>query len=180
MGDIFSIEGEKRLVIFDLGGVIMPIRMELTAEAFRKLGVVDIKAHVTSSHAHDGIFHEYQEGTLSTSDFVELFKRQTAIEASDDEIHLAWNAMLYPPNSARLSIIEEMRKKHRVVILSNTNEMHIAEARRMMAVYGGFERYFDNVYCSNEIHMSKPDRDIFEYVLREEGVGAADSVFFND
>lgn len=180
MKDIFDIGANVRLVIFDLGGIIMPIRMEKTAKAFAALGAHEINAHVTASHAHDGIFNLYQNGMISTPDFIVALRKETGIKASDEEIRDAWNAMLHEPDVERLRLIEKIGKKVPTVLLSNSNDMHIVWARERMETYRGFEYYFKKTYFSHEVKMAKPDAQIYEYVLRDMGVDARDAVFFDD
>lgn len=180
MNNVFEIGPEVRLVIFDLGGIIMPIRMEKTALAFEKLGAHEINAHVTASHAHDGVFNTYQNGKISTPDFIVAVRKETGAQGTDQEIRDAWNAMLHEPDGERLKMIEEISKRVTTVLLSNSNDMHIVWAREHMKAYGGFEHYFKKTYFSHEVEMSKPDAKIYEYVLRDMGVEAKDAVFFDD
>lgn len=180
MNSIFEIGPNVKLAIFDLGGIIMPIRMDKTAAAFAKLGAHEIKAHVSASHAHDGVFNVYQNGKISTPDFLRAVREETGVRGSDDEIRDAWNAMLHDPDEERLKFIDEIRKRVPTVLLSNTNDMHIVWAREHMKPYGGFEHYFQKTYLSHEVFLSKPDPQIYLLVLKEMGVEAKDAVFFDD
>ncbi|MDO4461562.1 MAG: HAD family phosphatase [Bacteroidia bacterium] len=180
MNSIFNINSKVRLAIFDLGGIIMPIRMEKTALAFAKLGAHEISAHVTASHAHDGIFNTYQNGNISTPDFLKAVRTETGVSGTDEQIRDAWNAMLHEPNTDRLNLIKEIAKHTPTVLLSNSNDMHIVWAREHMQPFGGFESFFLKTYFSHEVHLSKPDPKIYELVLHEMNVNAQDAVFFDD
>lgn len=180
MNNGFEIGPDVRLVIFDLGGIIMPIRMEKTAHAFAALGAHEIAAHVTASHAHDGVFNTYQNGLISTPDFLVAVRKETGVVGSDQQIRDAWNAMLHDPDASRLKIIKEISERVPTVLLSNSNDMHIVWAREHMKPFGGFENFFQKTYFSHEVRMSKPDARIYEYVLQDMGVKAEDAVFFDD
>ena len=67
-------------------------------------------------------------------------------------------------------------------LLSNTNEIHFEYVKRRYFCSGGYmlDDYFEKCYLSYELHLSKPDKAIFEAVIRDSGVLPEESLFFDD
>ncbi len=84
---------------------------------------------------------------------------------------VGWARGPYP--GAR-SLLEQITSGIRVACLSNSNELHTAIHRN------GVEDLFEEFYFSNEIGMVKPDREIYEFVVRDLGVPAPRIAFFDD
>ena len=74
-------------------------------------------------------------------------------------------------------------KKYRLFLLSNTNEIHIkAFSAYLKKAYGfsDFSDYFENWYYSCRIGKRKPDQEIFEFVLSENGLIPSETLFIDD
>lgn len=169
-------------IILDLGGVIIDLDMKATAAAFIDLGMTDFESHFTQAK-QSGIFDAYDKGMISSDEFRAALKGHLPDGTTAAEIDHAWNAMLKEIPSYRLEAIKELRKKYRLFLLSNTNEIHVKAFSAYMQERFGFSdftSFFDNWYYSCRIGMRKPDPEIFEFVLKENGLLAADTLFIDD
>ncbi len=66
---------------------------------------------------------------------------------------------------------------YRIAALTNTNSLHHAVWREL---YKDVLSYFDRIYCSYELKMRKPDKGIFEFILKEYGAGPGEALFIDD
>lgn len=93
-----------------------------------------------------------------------------------EDFHLLWGDIFWL-NEEYLSLVRDVSPSLRLVMLSNTNPMHIAFARkRFPEVFG----LFDEEVFSYEIGTAKPDPGIFHEALRRAGVPAEQALYFDD
>ncbi len=169
-------------IIFDLGGVVINLDYKLTLNEFKSLGFTDIeKVYTQFSQLH--WFDSYDRGGISSEQFVAGFREYLGPGVNDEEIIRAWNAMLldFPPERAELLL--ELKSRYRTFLLSNTNDIHIKYYNgRIRKEYGyeGLEQFFEKDYYSHIVGMRKPDKEIFEFVLRENGLKASETLFIDD
>ena len=180
---------EKKIVIFDLGGVVLDIHVERTFGALAALGV-DSAALSEDNSLFNAMMQRFDCGELSTEEFYDyiasllpLWARDIPVEELRERIHEVWNMMLGTYDKAKLRRIEELRSKgHRVVLLSNTNEGHWNEVERRLyfTVGAHLDDFFDALYLSYRMNMRKPCKDIFLELLKSEGAQPHECIFFDD
>lgn len=92
------------------------------------------------------------------------------------ECHLAGYA------SRKSWIIEKASRHYRLFLLSNTNQIHFEKYTRDFKLRYGydFEDLFEKAYWSFRIHQSKPNPEIFKYVLEDSCLNAAETLFIDD
>ncbi len=174
-------EGIKN-IIFDLGGVIINLSYAATSQAFKNAGVQNFDDIYSKAHQNN-LFDELDKGFLSPEAFCEEVRRLTGLALSNGQIYDAWNAMLLDIPAERLALIHELKKKYNIYLLSNTNKIHVEQFSKYIDQAHGLAYYFDcfhKTYYSCDIGMRKPDREIFEFVLKENNLNAAETFFIDD
>jgi putative hydrolase of the HAD superfamily len=102
---------------------------------------------------------------------------------SDVEIDKAWNEMLLDVPTERLLLLEKLSNEKNMVLLSNTNAIHIdsfSEYLKQNHQMADLSRYFDKLYYSFEMGMRKPEARIFESVLAEQNYNPRETLFIDD
>src|SRR5688572_28021743 len=120
---------------------------------------------------------------MSAPQFREGIRKHIGKQVTDTQIDLAWNSMLLDMPAERVELIIGLRKNHNVYLLSNTNEIHFTAVEAYMKKKFGediLERMFDKVYLSHRLNMRKPDKEIFERILKENGLGRKETLFIDD
>ncbi len=169
-------------IIFDLGGVLLNIDYRLTQQAFKDLGVKDFdKVYSFASQTH--LFDRMDKGTISPEEFRDRIREASGLPLKDEEIDNAWNAMIldYPPN--KIPFLEEVKGRYRTFLLSNTNAIHYPTYTDHLKKAHGYDSLaglFEKHYLSYEMGMRKPDTEIFEFVLQENGLKGEETLFFDD
>ena len=163
-------------IIFDFGDIFLNLDKEATFIELTKLGVHKITDEMLS------IAHQYEIGEISTDYFIEYFNQK--FDISKEELIFAWNAILLDFPKHRLQFIKELSKgkKYRLFLLSNTNELHISWVQKKWGdkLYAEFKNCFEQFYLSHEIGFRKPNVDIYQFVLEENQLNAAETFFIDD
>jgi putative hydrolase of the HAD superfamily len=84
----------------------------------------------------------------------------------------------------RLEFIEILAEEgdYRLFLLSNTNALHIPHVEKIMGSekFNRFKNSFEKFYLSHEINLRKPNAEIYEFVLNENGLKAEETFFIDD
>ncbi len=172
-----------RNLIFDFGNVLFHLDLSATERVLReRLG--DQFEQAKAQWTGQDIFLRYQNGAISTAKFIDALCRGADPPLAEEEAVTAWNAIFIGMPSEYFDLLEQLRKRYRVFLLSNINDLHAQWIDRYMAQVhqkGDFkQRYFDGVYYSHLIGLSKPDRQIYAYVLRDADLKPRETVFIDD
>jgi putative hydrolase of the HAD superfamily len=169
-------------IIFDLGGVIIDINYNLAADAFKKLGITDFD-NFYSKAKQSSLFDDFEKGLISNQDFRNALKIYLPAAITNSQIDEAWNAMLLGIPSLRVDFLQHIASRYRIFLLSNTNRIHIeafTQYNDEKFGKGYFESIFEYCYFSSDIGMRKPDAEIFEFVLAENGLLKEETIFIDD
>jgi FMN phosphatase YigB (HAD superfamily) len=169
-------------IIFDLGGVILNIDYDLAAKAFEQLGISDF-SQLFSKATQEKVFDLYEKGLITSDEFRNALNNALEIPVSNAKIDAAWNSMLLDLPAARLELLKRFHTTHRTFLLSNTNEIHIRWFFNSLQQHfriPNLNGYFEKIYLSYEIHLRKPDAEIFTYVLDQNQLDPAETLFIDD
>ncbi|MCF8463326.1 MAG: HAD family phosphatase [Flavobacteriales bacterium] len=169
-------------IIFDLGGVILNIDYSRTISSFQQLGISEFEASY-SQLVQTGLFDDYERGEMTSEDFRLGIREAFRIEPSDAQIDDAWNAMLLNLPKERLELLRKLAESKSIVLLSNTNEIHIHKFNQTLKLQHGLNDlsgYFQKLYYSYEVGMRKPEARIFQHVLDEQRFDPSETLFIDD
>ena len=132
---------------------------------------------VAVSAATKQLMHDYEYGNITTDEFLKSLQEYCYAGTTIEQIREAWLSMLDELPQQRLDYIASLRKAgYKTVLLSNSNELHWEP----IWVQYNLGSYFDYVFASQHLHMAKPNREIFEHVVREAKVDCAHTVYVDD
>lgn len=169
-------------IIFDLGGVLLNIDYYKTKNSFLELGFSNFDEMYTQYSA-DTLFSDLETGKISNDDFLERLVKAAEGKINSDQIRKAWNAMLLDFRVPSLDFLEELSKNYRLYLLSNTNAIHIEAFKEIFTRETGkpsLDAYFTKAYYSNLVGFRKPNEDIFEFILKDAGINATETLFIDD
>lgn len=168
-------------IIFDLGGVLLDIDYQATKLAFENLGISNFDL-LYSQMKQNELFNSLETGKIDEQDFIrEINNLIPSTEKKD--IYKAWNAMLKQFPKHRIDLIYSLKPKYNVVLLSNTNAIHIKAFKQHLESdfgYSYFQNAFQKIYYSSEIGLRKPNVETFLYVLNENNFKANETLFIDD
>ncbi len=171
-----------RNIIFDLGGVIINLDNKLTEKAFSALGAKAFSSYFGHGFAAS-FFADYEVGKISDQEFVQAMKQMLGREIPDQTIIDAWNALLldFPP--ANIELLGKLKDSYRLFLFSNTNSLHLEALRTIFESQfpaQSLDNFFEKAYYSHILRMRKPDRESFEYIIRENGLDPSSTLFVDD
>ena len=180
---------DKKIVILDLGGVVLDINVGLSFGALVALGL-DARMLTEENCLVNETILKFDRGEISSDEFYSYIEnwlpgqvRLLPAEELRERVADIWNMMLGGYAAAKIGRIRELRSQgKRVVLLSNTNDGHWGEIERRLYHTAGchMDELFDGLYLSYRMRMRKPEPEIFQELLRCEGAGPQDCIFFDD
>ncbi len=173
---------KKNTVIFDLGGVILPLDTETLYKEFLLLTNKDIREWIKFSYPHH-IIQQYELGKITEKEFFEELKEVLEYDKELYYLKEAWNSILLPIPKENILFLKELSKHYRLILLSNTCETHIRRFEEMLDEHHNIkslEDLFDRVYFSCRIHLRKPDLKIFQKIIKDNALNAPDTFYFDD
>ncbi len=168
-----KLNGKIKAIIFDLGGVLINIDWKEAYDCLtRKTQVENI-----NWDKFEPVLHSYERGQISSAEFRKSTCEILGVNLSDEEFDRCWNAMIFDFPEVRKHIIRALRKKYRVYLLSNINEIHRLYVEKQP--YWEPE-IFDEIFWSCQLGSRKPEPEIYKKVLDKTGVKPGEVIFFDD
>ncbi len=168
-------------VVFDLGGVLINLDFDNCLNAFRKAGFQDIEKQVCQFKGK-GFFSLFELGEISPEEFRSAIRKEASESLTDRKIDDMWNLMLLDIPREKLDLLLELREHYMVYLLSNTNRIHWEYACEQMFSYRGFRvnDFFEDTFLSFEMHKAKPEKNIYEQMMKEENILPEETFFIDD
>ena len=97
---------------------------------------------------------DYEMGLISTSEFIEHYRKYVP-GLSETEMIDIWNYIIKDFPRYRLKFLKELahQNKYQIILLSNTNDLHIDFVKRTVPFFEEFKSQFDKFYLSHEINL---------------------------
>lgn len=158
--------------IFDLGGVLINLDVERCMHAFEHLmGEANMRAVLGMDSQGEGVkavsvaskqlMADFERGLITPETFVSEITHYCRPGTTEQDILSAWMSMLADLPLERLSFIDRLREAgHPVYLLSNGNDLHFNFINQTYSL----EQHFDGLFLSQKMHLSKPEKAIFEAV----------------
>ncbi|MFZ1686065.1 MAG: HAD family phosphatase [Flavobacteriales bacterium] len=169
-------------ILLDLGGVLIDVHYERTAHEFAALGFADFD-RLYSKAKQDHLFDGFETGALTPAQFRDGIRRVLHEALDDVTIDRCWNAMLGSIPAQRMELVADLRMRYRVLLLSNTNAIHVPAFTAIVALENGitdFKGCFDGAYYSCEMGLRKPDAQAYHHVIKQHGAVPERTLFIDD
>ncbi|MBQ6062780.1 MAG: HAD family phosphatase [Prevotella sp.] len=171
-----------RVVLFDLGGVVITIDHDEAVRRFKDLGLADAEERL-NPYTQSGIFGQLEAGTIDGKQFQERLGQMIGRDVSYEECRYAWQGYAKEVPRRNLDRLLSLREQgFRVVLLSNTNPFMMD-----WAMSGDFDGeghsmafYFDELYLSYQMKMMKPNDLVYRHVMRMEKAFPYECLFVDD
>ncbi len=157
----------KQLYIFDMGGVVSHNRDVLPAIT----GYLGITQEEFIAFAGENI-RELMEGRIPSNEFWSRFSKAYGKKVEEELYFKFFNPSL---DEGIIGIIKHLKKSSKVVCGTNTIDTHYERH----LILGDYD-FFDAVYASNKIGISKPNPDFYRYILNQEEINPEDALFIDD
>lgn len=164
-----------KTLIFDFGDVFLNLDKPATKRELKRVGVPGFTDEMMKRNK------EYEKGEISSEDFVSYYCNNFP-QLDPHEFKNCWNSVLLDFPEHRLKFLKKLDEedKYKLILLSNTNHVHIDWVKENISFFKEFQSCFDAFYLSQEIGMRKPDEDIFQFVLEEHDLKPQETLFIDD
>lgn len=169
-------------ILFDLGAVLIDIDFEKVCKSFEKIGVKDFENQYSQLSAST-LFEDLEKGKISDTFFYEAIQKQIQSTLPSEEIKNAWNSILLDFRIDTMQYLTQLKTDYNLFLLSNTNAIHLIEINLLAQQQLHVEEldvFFTKAYYSFKMGMRKPNADIFEFVLKDAGLVAEETLFIDD
>lgn len=162
-------------VVFDFGNVLGFFSHRKSAEQVAAFG--DMAPEAVQAYLYGGRLEEdFESGRVSTPVFIGMARETCRLTCTDEQFAQAF-ADMFTPNPEVCDLVPLLRPHYRLVLLSNTNDLHYRQFRTQFAEVLA---HFDGLVLSHEAGVRKPRREIYDACLRLAGRPAGECVFIDD
>ena len=164
-----------------MGGVIVDVKRDRAISNFKAIGVDDADQLIDSYH-HKGIFFDIENGDIDADEFCQLLCKHIGKSISREDIECAWRSIIDTPPIYKLEYLQELRKTHKVFMLSNNNSiiMDWACTPGFATPDKSLADYFDKLYLSYQMKCAKPGHEIYNMMIKDADINASESLFIDD
>jgi glucose-1-phosphatase len=164
-----------KALVFDFGNVIGFFDHYLTLNRLARY--TDMAPAAMYAAIYNGELEDaFESGRIPLAEFLERFRRTCGL-ACEDAVLSAAVADIFRPNPEVCALLPVLKPRYRLILGSNTNELH---ARHFRAQFADVLRHFDAVVLSYEIGVRKPKAGFFAHCQRLAGCAPAECVFIDD
>lgn len=169
-------------LIFDLGGLFIDVYMDRFATSLEAMLGKEVQPGLEKLQ-NEKFFDAYETGHVHTAQFLDTLATTFGRHFSHEQYAACWNAILGRVQLDQLQLIQPLRNHCDVVLLSNTNSLHVE------ALEGEFEQshpgeklsnFFDRIYYSQLIGLRKPEPQVFAHVVEQGAFNPAHTLFIDD
>ncbi|MFX1339287.1 MAG: HAD family hydrolase [Promethearchaeota archaeon] len=168
-----------KAIIFDLGGVIV----ELDFSNFYNRIITLSPLNKPQTPIMLEFFRQsdiYHQGNMSDDEFYQLACELLQVCAlNQNEFFDAFNSIISGFNQEIIEILKKLKNSnaYKLIALSNVNASHWDY---LLQQKWEFIEYFDELILSHEVHMTKPERRIFEFAIKKAGCKPKEILLIDD
>ncbi len=162
-------------LLFDLGNVLIGLDFDRAYRAAAELGPYspdEIRARLREARIADA----YERGEMSSQEFYQRCNELLGLDLSFEQFAQLWGDMFVKDPLLGDDFVESLGGRYRLVIVSNTNELHMRFIRREYRVL----RHFHDFALSYEVGAMKPDRRFYQKALETAKAPPDQCVFIDD
>ena len=162
-------------IVFDLGGVVFRWQPDkIIRHVFRDPEVQDLVKAEIFEHAD---WVELDRGTMTLEQAIDRGTSRTGLPRGKVEQLLHAVPRFLTPIEETIELIRALRaSNNRLFILSNMHAASITHLEKEHTIWD----LFDGIVISSRIKKVKPETEIYEHLLTEYKLNAADTVFIDD
>ena len=152
-------DGKYSVIVFDLGNVILPFdykRAINKLEAIEKGLGMKFFDYLKSNYE---LHRKNEKGSISSEAFIKIMITVLDNKVTGEEFCNIYSK-IFVVNEPVVALLEELGKRYRLVLLSNTNKIHRDYGWGQLP----FLKHFEKLILSYEVHAVKPEPEIYRAV----------------
>lgn len=164
-----------KTILFDIGNVIIPFDFKRAYARMAELcGCMpeEVPARIRAT----GLVTPFEKGQIEPAAFVRELSAALKLAITHEQFCDWWSSVFLEPALVPESLLEDLRRRHRLLALSNTNAIHFQMLREAYPLL----RHFDGFVLSHEVGAAKPEAKIYLEAIERAGCGAEECFFTDD
>lgn len=163
------------VIVFDLGNVLIPFDYSIMKKRLDEikpgLGEEFYSFYLDNYEVHRNL----ERGKLPPADFITVMLNKCE-GALDEKTFCRFYSEIFRINEDVAELLPVLKKKYKLVVLSNTNAIHQEYG------YKGYQffKHFDGLILSHEVGSVKPEPEIYKAVENYTGFPAEEHLFIDD
>ncbi len=164
-----------KAILLDLGGVLVELDFPRAYRAAARLTGLDF-TEVPERIRESGLSEPYEHGRISSREFYRRFSVALGLRVSYERFCDLWGDMFGAEPLLGPSFLAALGDRHRLLLVSNTNELHFDWIRRHFPLL----EEFDDYVLSYEVGSMKPAPQIYREAVSRAGCSAGECFFADD
>ena len=164
-----------RALLFDLGNVLVGFDF---ACGYRAIEGITARptGEIQQLINRSGLVVPYERGEISSKDFVSQLSDALGLQLSYQEFCDLFSTIFFPVPLLPEALLASLRRRYRMVLVSNTNDIHY----RMIEKNYPVVQHFDAHVLSFRVGAVKPSRLIYEEAVRQAQCRPEECFFTDD
>ena len=162
-------------IFFDLGKVLVDFDYFVGASELLKITPLPI-SEVVEILSDAALINEFETGSLSVMEYYRQASERLRIRVPLEIFQELWGSMFLPKPLVSEALLIALKKKHRLFLLSNTNEIHFKYVAKRYPLL----RHIEERILSYQVGCMKPDPKIFGLAINRAGVSPQQILFTDD
>jgi putative hydrolase of the HAD superfamily len=164
-----------KAILFDLGRVLIHFDFRRGYRALE--GLCPYAAEeIPRRLAGTGLVERFETGLVEPRDFVDQICQTLDMKVDYDQFRVIWSS-IFTEVLIPESMLEGLKRRYRLVLVSNTNALHFEMIRE---TYAHLLRHFDDLVLSYEVRAMKPQPEIFQAALELAGCLPGECFYTDD
>jgi len=163
-----------KCIIFDLGNVVIKVTQKSMFEKFARNSGKPI-SEIEKIYGNSSDRRRFEKGKITSDEFYKSIKKSINLNLSFEEFWKIYTG-IFSHNSEIEKIIPKLKKKYRLVLLSNTDELHYNFIKKVFPVLNNF----DDFVLSYKVGKRKPNPMIFVEAIRKSKTMPWNCAYFDD
>lgn len=163
-----------RSILFDLGNVLVPFDIQRGYQQLSRASGLP-EEEVAVRIRESGLYEVYESGQIETDSFLDEFTKVLGYRSSIDEFREVWNSIFFPHTATSEELVVDLKSRYRLVLLSNTNDLHFHWLRERYPILNHFDAYT----LSYQVGAMKPSERIYAAAV-ENAQCKPEECFFTD
>jgi len=163
-----------KAILFDMGNVLLNYNAYKAARRFAKeckVPLLKVWIHFFTSPVEKA----YTRGEISSYEFYRHACRALKTPVSYRSFCHYWNDIFWE-NEGMAALLKRLKKRYPLYLISNTNDLHFRHIKKKFKLL----KHFKKMFPSHKVGHRKPDREIYEKVLKRIKFKPEETVFIDD
>lgn len=166
--------GMIEVVYLDLGKVLIDFDYAMAGQRILEISPLPL-SKIAKILSEPKLLFEFETGKLSAIEYYKIICEALEIQIPLDEFRILWGSMFLPEPLVSEEFLQNLKRKHRLILLSNTNEIHFEYLVERFPILNLIEERL----LSYRVGYMKPDPQIFQLAIEKAGK-VPEKIFFAD